>query len=59
MQRKILYGNCIVCTGIDTTTTAPILILRGRVGEEEREGFLLTTLDGEEPEAIGGRMDEA
>jgi hypothetical protein len=52
-------------TGSDTAT--PILRLRGGVGEEEKEGqntektgerFILTTLDEEESEAIGGRMED-
>jgi hypothetical protein len=53
-------------TGIDTAK--PILRLRGGVGEEEKQGqnteetgerFILTTLDEEESEAIGGRKEDA
>jgi hypothetical protein len=62
--------NCtgISHTGIEMMTTTPILRLRGGVGEEEKEGqnteetgerFPLTTLDEEESEAIGGRMEAA
>jgi hypothetical protein len=52
---------------IDTDTA--ILRLRGGAGEEEKERqtveetvgerFILTTLDEEESEAIGGRMEDA
>jgi hypothetical protein len=53
-------------TSIDTAT--PILKLRGGVGEEEKEEqyteetgkrFILTNLDEEESEAIGGSMEDA
>jgi hypothetical protein len=56
--------------GIHTTSNKPkpILRLRGGVGEEEKEEqnmeetggrFILTTLDEEESEEIGGKMEHA
>jgi hypothetical protein len=61
--------NCTENEAIPSTDTdIPILRLRGGLGEEEKEEqtveetvgerFILTTLDEEESEAIGGRMED-
>jgi hypothetical protein len=61
--------NCTENEAFSTANATPILRLRGGIGEVAIEGqtaeetvgerFILTTLDEEESEAIGGRMEDA